>query len=392
MTLNTRWIPERKQHFILNFLSKIFTDLPTPPNINYYWNLGSLLGFCLIIQLITGILLAMHYCPEITNSFDSITHIERNISSGHILRNLHTNSASLFFLCVYLHISRNIYHNTWKNQVTWTIGITIYITMIITGFVGYVLPWGQMSFWAATVITNLFSAIPYIGNSIVLWIWGSFSVSNPTLNRFYSLHYLFPFILTSLTIIHIIALHSENHSNPTGSQSEIDKLPFHQYFTTKDLQTTILLSIIIFFIITHTPHTFSDPENFIKANPLITPTHIQPEWYFLFAYSILRSIPNKLGGILALISSITILYLILLLKQEHIKSSNHRPNLKLTTWSLSITFILLTWIGSVPAESPYTILSLIITAWYFTSFIILIPLHSNTEKRIINKNIINNYQ
>nr|ABQ11852.1 apocytochrome b [Sympagella nux] len=383
MQHNNNWISNRKSHFILNFLSKIFTDLPIPTNINYYWNFGSLLSFCLAIQFITGILLAMHYCPEVTHSFNSIAHIERDITAGHILRNLHANSASIFFLCVYLHISRNIYHNTWNNKITWSIGITIYITMIITAFVGYVLPWGQMSFWAATVITNLFSAIPYVGNFIVLWIWGSFSISNPTLNRFYSLHYLFPFILASLTIIHILALHSENHSNPTGIQGEIDQLPFHHYSTIKDLQTIIIISIIIFFISTHTPHTFSDPENFIKANPLVTPTHIQPEWYLLFAYSILRSIPNKLGGILALISSISVLYLILLLKQENIKTSNHRPNTKTTTWLLSITFLLLTWIGSVPAEAPFTTISLIITTWYFTSFLILIPTHSIKEKQLI---------
>nr|AJF93985.1 apocytochrome b [Rossellidae sp. DVL-2014] len=381
MIYKNHWPSSRKSHFILKSINSILTDLPIPSNINYYWNLGSLLSFCLIIQLITGILLAMHYCPEVIHSFNSIAHIERNIYSGHLLRNLHANSASIFFLCVYLHISRNIYHITWSNTITWSIGITIYLTMIITAFVGYVLPWGQMSFWAATVITNLFSAIPYIGNSVVLWIWGSFSVSNPTLNRFYSLHYLFPFILTGLIIIHILALQTENHSNPTGNQSEIDQIPFHHYFTIKDLQTILLISIITFFIVTCIPHTFSDPENFIKANPLITPTHIQPEWYFLFAYSILRSIPNKLGGILALVSSIVILYLILILKQNHIKTTNHRPNLKLTTWLLSTTFIILTWIGSKPAEPPYTTLSLIITTWYFTSLLILIPLHSKKKKQ-----------
>nr|AJF93965.1 apocytochrome b [Hertwigia falcifera] len=367
MNTHTNWKPKRKKHFILNPLSKTLTDLPIPSNINYYWNFGSLLGLCLTIQLITGILLAMHYCPEITHSFNKITHTTRNIASGHLLRNIHANSASIFFLCVYLHISRNIYHNTWKNNTTWSIGITIYLIMIITAFTGYVLPWGQMSFWAATVITNLFSAIPYIGNPVVLWVWGSFSISNPTLNRFYSLHYLLPFILTSMIILHITALQSENHSNPTGTQGDIDILPFHQYFLIKDLQTILISSIIIIMITTLIPHTFTDPENFIKANPLVTPTHIQPEWYFLFAYSILRSIPNKLGGILALISSIIILYLILLLKQKYITTSNHRPNQKLTTWLLGTTFILLTWIGSTPAETPFTNLSLIITTWYFIS-------------------------
>ena len=284
MLYKNHWPSERKRHFILKFINKAFIELPLPSNINYYWNLGSLLRFCLIIQLITGILLAMHYCPEIIHSFDSIAHIERNIYSGHMLRNIHANRASIFFLCVYLHIRRNIYHITWSNKITWSLGITIYLTMIITAFVGYVLPWGQMSFWAATVITNLFSAIPYIGNFVVLWIWGRFSVSNPTLNRFYRLHYLLPFILTRLIIIHILALQTEHHTNPIGNQREIDQIPFHQYFTTKDIQTIILIRIVIFFITTTIPHTFRDPENFIKANPLITPTHIQPEWYFLFAY------------------------------------------------------------------------------------------------------------
>ena len=382
MIYYTKWKPKRKENFTLNRLTKIFTDLPLPSNINYYWNFGSLLSLCLIIQLITGILLAMHYCPEITHSFDKITHITRNISSGHILRNTHANRASIFFLCVYLHIRRNIYHNTWKNHTTWTIGITIYLIMIITAFTGYVLPWGQMSFWAATVITNLFSAIPYIGNTIVLWIWGRFRISNPTLNRFYRLHYLLPFILTTAIIIHIIALHHENHSNPTGTQREIDILPFHQYLVTKDLQTIALLRIIILILTTLIPYSLTDPENFIKANPLVTPTHIQPEWYFLFAYSILRSIPNKLGGILALMRRIIILYLILLLKQKYITSNNYRPNMKLTAWLLRITFLLLTWIGRVPAETPYTDLRLIITAWYFLSFTILLPTHNLKEKKL----------
>ena len=384
MLHNTKWESKRKENLILKPLTKLFTDLPLPSNINYYWNLGSLLRLCLIIQLITGILLAMHYCPEITYSFNKITHLTRNITLGYILRNTHTNSASIFFLCVYLHIRRNIYHNTWNNHTTWFIGITIYLIMIITAFTGYVLPWGQMSFWAATVITNLFSAIPYIGNTTVLWIWGSFRISNPTLNRFYRLHYLLPFILTTIITLHIIALHYENHSNPTGTQRRIDIIPFHQYFLTKDLQTRILLRTIIILIRILTPYALTDPENFIKANPLITPTHIQPEWYFLFAYSILRSIPNKLGGILVLIRRIIILYLILFLKQKYITTRNHRPNLKLTTWFIRITFLLLTWMGRTPAEIPYTNLRLIITTWYFISFTILLPTHTNKEKNLFH--------
>nr|AIL24470.1 cytochrome oxidase subunit b [Docosaccus maculatus] len=384
MLYNTKWEPKRKEIFILKPLTKIFIDLPVPSNINYYWNLGSLLRFCLIIQLITGILLAMHYCPETIYSFDKITHITRNISSGYMLRNTHANRASVFScVCTYtlVEIYTTIHEKTIQHE---EIGITIYLIMIITAFTGYVLPWGQMSFWAATVITNLFSAIPYIGNTIVLWIWGSFRISNPTLDRFYSLHYRLPFILTTRIIIHIIGLHYENHSNPTGAQREIDIIPFHQYFLTKDLQTVIILIILIILITILIPYALTDPENFIKANPLVTPTHIRPEWYFLFAYSILRSIPNKLGGILALIRSIIILYLILFLKQKYITTGNHRPNIKLTAWLLRITFLLLTWIGRAPAETPYTNLRLIITAWYFISFTILLPTHNYKEKIIIH--------
>nr|AJF93954.1 apocytochrome b [Euretidae gen. sp. DVL-2014] len=372
------WTNKRKKHFLINPLSKIFTDLPLPSNINYYWNFGSLLGLCMIIQLITGILLAMHYCPNVTFSFNSITHITRNIPEGSTLRNIHANSASIFFLCVYFHIGRNIYHSTWKNSTTWSIGIIIYIIMILAAFTGYVLPWGQMSFWAATVITNLLSATPYIGNEIVQWVWGSFSISNSTLNRFYSLHYLLPFLLLLLIITHILALHTQKQSSPTGTHSETDKLPFHQYFSLKDLQTTTILIILIFYLSTITPYLLTDPENFIKANPMITPTHIQPEWYFLFAYAILRSIPNKLGGVLALLSSIMILYSILLLKHKNIKSSNQQPLLTII-WSLNTIFIILTWTGGKPAEDPFTNLSLIITTWYFITFLILFPTHTQSE-------------
>nr|YP_001936269.1 cytochrome b [Aphrocallistes vastus]ABR58842.1 apocytochrome b [Aphrocallistes vastus] len=374
----------RKDHFLLKVLSKVFSDLPTPSNINYYWNFGSLLRLCMLIQLLTGILLAMHYCPNINMAFDSIAHTTRNVSSGYILRNIHANRASIFFMCVYFHIRRNIYHRTWKNSITWLLGIIIYIIMIITSFIGYVLPWGQMSFWAATVITNLLSAIPYIGNTTVQWVWGGFRISNATLNRFYRLHYLLPFLLLFLIVLHIIALHTKPQRNPTGTQNNRDKIPFHHYYSIKDLQTVTGILLIITYLTTINPYISTDPENFLKANPLVTPTHIQPEWYFLFAYAILRSIPNKLGGVIVLIARILILCSTLLLKQHNLKTTNHRPNFKLTLWRLLFTFILLTWIGRMPAEDPFTTLRLIITAYYFIIFIIFLRKHSKMENNLIN--------
>ena len=382
--MKNQWNSKRKKQFLIRILTKIFTDLPLPRNINYYWNLGSLLGLCITIQLLTGIILAMYYCPNILNSFDSIAHITRDISRGFSLRNTHANRASIFFLCVYLHIRRNIYHRTWKNKTTWSIGIIIYIRMILTAFMGYVLPWGQMSFWAATVITNLLSAIPYKGNIIVQWIWGRFSIRNATLNRFYRLHYLLPFVLLLLILLHIIALHTKPQRNPTGTQSTTDKLPFHHYYALKDLQTALLIIIIILILSFILPYKLTDPENFLKANPLVTPTHIQPEWYFLFAYAILRSIPNKLGGVITLLRRIIILYSTLLLKQQNLKSTNHRPNFKPTLWILLITFILLTWIGRMPAENPFINLRQIRTIWYFNTFLLLLRKHSTLENHNLN--------
>ena len=337
----------------------------------------------MIIQLLTGIFLAMHYCPNIDSSFDSIAHTTRDVTSGYILRNIHANRASIFFLCVYFHIRRNIYHRTRKNSITWLLGIIIYIIMIITAFMGYVLPWGQMSFWAATVITNLLSAIPYIGNTTVQWVWGGFRISNATLNRFYSLHYLLPFILLFLIILHIIALHTKPQRNFTGTQNNRDKIPFHHYYSLKDLQTVIRILLLIIYLSTLYPYTLTDPENFLKADPLVTPTHIQPEWYFLFAYAILRSIPNKLGGVIVLILRILILCSTLFLKQHNLKTRNHRPNFKLTIWRLLFTFILLTWIGRMPAEDPFTSLRLLITTYYFIIFLIFLRKHSKQEHHLM---------
>nr|AJF93992.1 apocytochrome b [Tabachnickia sp. DVL-2014] len=377
--------PYRKKHFLINLLNPFIIDLPTPSNINYLWNFGSLLSLCLIIQLITGILLAMHYSPDIDTAFKTIAHITRDINKGFILRNLHANGASLFFLCIYIHIARSMYHGSWKNTITWNIGITLYILTILTAFIGYVLPWGQMSFWAATVITNLLSAIPFIGYKLVQWIWGGFSISGATLNRFYKLHYVLPFIILLLTIIHLLSLHNKGSNNPTGLQNTIDNITFHPYNSIKDIHGFTILAIILTLLTLHYPSLLTDPENFIPANSMITPIHIQPEWYFLYAYAILRSIPNKLGGTLALIASILILYSLPITQIYIYTSATFRPGLKSIFWLLITTFLLLTWIGSEPAEKPYTLASLIVSSWYFLLILILIPLNSIIEKQSLTK-------
>nr|YP_009582147.1 cytochrome b [Polyplacotoma mediterranea]QBK82176.1 cytochrome b [Polyplacotoma mediterranea] len=363
-------------------------DLPTPSNINYWWNFGSLLVLCLFIQILTGIFLAMHYRSDILLAFSSVEHIIRDVNYGWIIRYMHANGASIFFICVYCHIGRGIYYGGYHRVLTWIIGVFIYFIMMLTAFIGYVLPWGQMSFWGATVITNLVSAIPYIGGSIVEWIWGGFSVGNCTLNRFFSLHYLLPFVLIGLIFTHFLALHEKGSNNPLGVANNLDKSPFHIYFTIKDIVGFVLLlaSLVIIGILTPIETLLQDPENFIQANPLVTPVHIQPEWYFLFAYAILRSIPNKLGGVLALFASIIILVFLPLLQPQHssfgfcIRSLSFRPFAKFFFWLLVGDFLILTWIGSQPVEDPYILIGRISTIFYFSYFIIITPLLNYIEK------------
>nr|YP_010535868.1 cytochrome b [Anaedus unidentatus]UYB79080.1 cytochrome b [Anaedus unidentatus] len=361
--------PIRKSSPMIKIINNSLIDLPTPSNISLNWNFGSLLGLCLIIQIITGLFLTMHFCPNMDMAFNSVSHIMRDVNLGWMLRIIHANGASMFFMCLYYHIGRGIYYGSYKLVHTWIIGVIITLMLMATAFLGYVLPWGQMSFWGATVITNLLSAIPYLGNSIVLWLWGGFAVDNATLNRFFALHFLMPFIVTALVMIHLLFLHQTGSNNPLGTNSNIDKLPFHPYFSTKDILGMLILIMILMIISLKTPYLLGDPDNFTPANPLVTPVHIQPEWYFLFAYAILRSIPNKLGGVMALAFSIMILAITPLFNKK-MSSNQFYPMNKILFWSLVSIVMLLTWIGARPVEEPFIITGQILTLLYFMWYLI----------------------
>ena len=359
----------RKIHPLIKIINFSLIDLPAPARISYWWNFGSLLGLCLTIQIITGLFLAIHYTPRISLAFNSIIHITQDVFYGWLLRNLHANGASLFFICLYLHISRGIYYYSYNLNEVWNIGIIILLLVIATAFIGYVLPWGQISFWGATVITNLLSAIPYIGIEIVQWIWGGFAIDNATLNRFFTIHFVLPFIVIAFIIIHLIFLHQTGSNNPLGLNSNLDKIPFHPFFTIKDLIGALITIIALTFIVLLYPNLLGDVENFIPANPLVTPIHIQPEWYFLFAYAILRSIPNKLGGVIALAISIIILAS-LPISSNSSKIKQFYFSSKYLIWIILNLVILLTWIGARPVEAPYILVGQIITVLYFIIYII----------------------
>lgn len=375
----------RKENPIFSPINSTVIDLPSPASISYFWNFGSLLGLCLVIQILTGIFLAMHYCADVSLAFSSVAHISRDVNYGFLLKYLHANGASAFFLCVYIHIARGLYYGSYLRWHLWSSGVTIFLIMMLTAFIGYVLPWGQMSFWGATVITNFVSAVPYIGNDIVQWIWGGFSVSNATLNRFFSLHYLFPFILAGLIIIHLVLLHTTGSNSPTGLNPNSDKVPFHIYFTTKDFYGFILLLIFLSLLVFYTPNLLGDPENYINANPLVTPVHIMPEWYFLFAYAILRAIPDKLGGVVALVASILVLLIIPFVHTSKLKGLTFRPLGKMFYWIFMANFIFLTWIGSKPVEEPFILLGQISSIFYFSYFLVLIPLLGIIENKLLFK-------
>nr|DBA43908.1 TPA_asm: CYTB [Bombus perplexus] len=342
-----------------------FINLPTPININYLWNFGSMLGMFLMIQIISGLFLSMHYCPNINIAFNSISNIMKDMNSGWLIRLIHMNGASFYFLIMYLHIARNLFYYSFKLYQVWSIGVSILFLSMATAFLGYVLPWGQMSFWGAMVITNLISAIPYIGQFTVEWIWGGFSINNDTLNRFYSFHFILPFIILMMVFMHLIILHITGSSNPIHSKINIYKINFHPYFSIKDLITIILTFILFMLINLQLPYILGDPDNFKMANPMITPIHIKPEWYFLFAYSILRTIPNKLGGVLMLFMSIFILYLIPLLNLNNLKNNKFYFINKIFYWWFINIFIMLTWLGGQMIEYPYTNLNLLFTSLYF---------------------------
>nr|BAA78469.1 cytochrome b [Urogymnus polylepis] len=374
----------RKTHPLFKIINNSLIDLPAPTNISIWWNFGSLLGLCLIIQILTGLFLAMHYTADISSAFSSVAHICRDVNYGWLIRNIHANGASLFFICIYLHIARGLYYGSYIYKETWNIGVIILLLLMATTFVGYVLPWGQMSFWGATVITNLLSALPYIGDMLVQWIWGGFSIDNATLTRFFTFHFLLPFIIAALTMVHLLFLHETGSNNPTGLDSNMDKIPFHPYYSYKDLLGFFILLLLLTLLALFMPYSLGDAENFIPANPLVTPPHIKPEWYFLFAYAILRSIPNKLGGVLALAFSILILLLVPMLHTSKQRNLTFRPITQLLFWLLVTNTIILTWIGGQPVEQPFITIGQIASITYFSFFLILFPLAGWWENKMLN--------
>lgn len=362
--------PIRKSHPLIRIINHALVDLPAPTNISSWWNFGSLLGLCLIIQTLTGLFLAIHYTADTLIAFNSINHICRDVNNGWLLRTFHANGASFFFICIYFHIGRGIYYGSYKYINTWIIGVILFFLTIGTAFIGYVLPWGQISFWGATVITNLLSAIPFIGTTLVQWLWGGFAVDNATLTRFFTFHFLFPFIIIAFTIIHLLFLHQTGSNNPLGIKSNTDKIPFHPYFSFKDIFGFIQILIILTFLTLLAPYILGDPDNFIPANPLVTPPHIQPEWYFLFAYAILRSIPNKLGGVIALVFSIAILFILPFSNNFKFQRTQFYPINQILFWLLTTIVVLLTWIGARPVEDPFILTGQILTCLYFLYYLI----------------------
>nr|YP_009154891.1 cytochrome b [Rhodeus fangi]AHJ91396.1 cytochrome b [Rhodeus fangi] len=373
----------RKTRPLIKIANDALVDLPTPSNISVWWNFGSLLGLCLISQILTGLFLAMHYTSDISTAFSSVNHICRDVNYGWLIRNLHANGASFFFICIYMHIARGLYYGSYLYKETWNIGVILLLLVMMTAFVGYVLPWGQMSFWGATVITNLLSAVPYMGDALVQWIWGGFSVDNATLTRFFAFHFLLPFAVAAATILHLLFLHETGSNNPAGLNSDADKISFHPYFSYKDLLGFVLMLMALTSLALFSPNLLGDPENFTPANPLVTPPHIKPEWYFLFAYAILRSIPNKLGGVLALLFSILVLMVVPILHTSKQRGLTFRPITQFLFWTLVADMIILTWIGGMPVEHPYIIIGQIASVLYFALFLVLSPMAGWLENKVL---------
>nr|ANP94708.1 cytochrome b [Microtus arvalis]ANP94765.1 cytochrome b [Microtus arvalis]ANP94766.1 cytochrome b [Microtus arvalis] len=374
----------RKKHPLIKIINHSFIDLPAPSNISSWWNFGSLLGLCLIVQILTGLFLAMHYTSDTATAFSSVAHICRDVNYGWLIRYMHANGASMFFICLFLHVGRGVYYGSYNMVETWNMGIILLFAVMATAFMGYVLPWGQMSFWGATVITNLLSAIPYIGTTLVEWIWGGFSVDKATLTRFFAFHFILPFIITALVLVHLLFLHETGSNNPTGLNSDADKIPFHPYYTVKDFLGVLILLMAFMILTLFFPDILGDPDNYTPANPLNTPPHIKPEWYFLFAYAILRSIPNKLGGVLALILSIVILAFMPLLHTSKQRALTFRPITQTMYWILVADLLVLTWIGGQPVEYPFIIIGQTASIAYFAIIVIFMPMAGMIENDIMD--------
>nr|AAA98694.1 cytochrome b [Microtus rossiaemeridionalis] len=374
----------RKKHPLIKIINHSFIDLPAPSNISSWWNFGSLLGLCLIAQILTGLFLAMHYTSDTATAFSSVAHICRDVNYGWLIRYMHANGASMFFICLFLHVGRGVYYGSYNMIETWNMGVVLLLTVMATAFMGYVLPWGQMSFWGATVITNLLSAIPYIGTTLVEWIWGGFSVDKATLTRFFAFHFILPFIITALVLVHLLFLHETGSNNPTGLNSDADKIPFHPYYTVKDFLGVLILLMAFMILTLFFPDISGDPDNYTPANPLNTPPHIKPEWYFLFAYAILRSIPNKLGGVLALILSIVILAFMPLLHTSKQRALTFRPITQTMYWILVADLFVLTWIGGQPVEYPFITIGQTASIAYFAIIVIFMPMAGMIENDILD--------
>jgi len=379
--LKQRW----NKDALLSFIDSHIINYPTPINLNYLWSFGSVAGICLVIQILTGIFLAMHYCPHVDFAFSSVEHIMTDVRYGWLIRYVHANGASMFFIVVYCHIFRGLYFGSYiyPRGRLWASGVIIFLLMMATAFMGYVLPWGQMSFWGATVITNLFSAIPYVGPSIVEWLWGGFSVGNATLNRFFSLHYLMPFVIVGLVIVHLALLHRVGSSNPLGINTNVETISFYPYFFVKDLFAFFILALVFSFFVFFYPNVLGHSDNYIPANPLSTPAHIVPEWYFLPFYAILRSIPDKLGGVVAMISAILVLLLLPVINTSKVRSSKFRPIFGVAYWFLVSDFLILGWIGQKPVESPYIEIGMAATVFYFVFLLVLVPVIGLLESAMV---------
>ncbi|QFT30752.1 Cytochrome b/c1 [Labrenzia sp. THAF82] len=377
-----KWLESRLP--VISLMRGSFVDFPTPKNLNYWWTFGGILFFVLIAQILTGIVLVMHYTPSTGAAFDSVEHIMRDVNFGWMLRYLHSNGASMFFIAVYIHIFRGLYYGSYKapREISWILGVIIFLIMMGTAFMGYVLPWGQMSFWGATVITNLFSAIPLVGEAIVTWLWGGFAVDNPTLNRFFSLHYLLPFMIFGVVILHVWAFHTTGNNNPTGVQPKTkqDTLPFHPYYTMKDLFAIVVFMIFFSWFAFYLPNYLGHADNYIEANPLVTPAHIVPEWYFLPFYAILRAVPDKLGGVVLMFGAIAVLFILPWLDTSKVRSGAYRPLFKQFFWIFAAVCVALGYLGAMPAEGIYVTLSRIFTAYYFAHFLVILPMLGFLEK------------